>query len=120
GTVSPSTPWGSMVQLTVNATAAFRFFRVLGEPDIEILNVSTTFMVRLLPAIAPSVGLDPFTSPIVAPQVPFPFVFMGSATSPQSLISVAQYKVEGGQFANAVNVSGNWSRFSVTLPLPPT
>ena len=31
-----------------------------------------------------------------------------------------QYKVEGGQFANAVNVSGNWSQFRITLPLPPT
>ena len=31
-----------------------------------------------------------------------------------------QYKVEGGQFANAINVSGNWSQFRIVLPLPPT
>ena len=77
-------------------------------------------MVRLFPPIAPTVSLDPFTSPIVAAQVPVSFVFTGSATSSQAPIAVVQYKVEGGQFANAVNVSGNWSQFSITLPLPPT
>ena len=47
-------------------------------------------------------------------------MFVGSATSPQAPIAVVQYKVEGGQFANAVNVSGNWSQFNIRLPLPPT
>ena len=47
-------------------------------------------------------------------------MFTGSATSSQAPIAVVQYKVEGGQFANAVNVSGNWSQFSIRLPLPPT
>ncbi len=120
GTVSPSAQWGSFVQLTVNAQAVFRFFRTLGEPEIEVLTVSTTFMVRLLPPVTPTIGLDSFTSPIVATEVPLPFVFMGSATSPQAPIQVVQYKVEGGEFANAVNLSGNWSRFRITLPLPPT
>ena len=31
GTVNPSTPWGSMVQVTVNAQASFRFFRFLAD-----------------------------------------------------------------------------------------
>ena len=120
GTVSPSTPWGSMVQLTVSARATFRFFHTPSEPDLEILTVTTTFMVRLFPAIAPTVILNPFASPIVAAQMPVPFVFTGSATSPQAPIVAVQYKVEGGQFANAVNVSGNWSQWRITLPLPPT
>ncbi len=120
GTVSPSAPWGSFVQLTLNAQAVFRFFHTSGEPDIETLHVSTTFMVRLLPPVAPTVNLGPFTSPIVAAQVPADFMFTGSAFSPQAPIQVVQYKVEGGQFANAVNVSGNWSQFSIRLPLPPT
>ena len=52
GTVSPSTPWGSMVQLTINAHAAFRIVIPLRpyEPDFATLNISTTFMVRLFPA----------------------------------------------------------------------
>jgi hypothetical protein len=119
GAVNPSTPWGSFVQVTLHARAAFRFLRVL-EPDIEVLTVSTTFMVRLLPPIAPTVNINPFTSPVVAAQVPVDFMFTGSATSPQAPIQVVQYKVEGGEFANAVNVSGNWSPFSIRLPLPPT
>ncbi len=119
GTVNPATPWGSMVQVTVNANASFRFFRVL-QQVVETLNVSTTFMVRLFPPISPAVNLSPFTSPIVASEVPLPFAFAGSATSPQAPISVVQYKVEGGQFANAINVSGNWSQFRIVLPLPPT
>ena len=41
-------------------------------------------MVRLTPAIAPTVRLNPFASPIVAAQVPVDFVFTGSATSPQA------------------------------------
>ena len=53
-------------------------------------------------------------------KVPVDFMFMGSATSSQAPIAVVQYKVEGGQFVNAVNVSGNWSQFSIPLPLPPT
>ena len=120
GTVSPSTPWGSFVQLTLSARASFRFFLSPSEPEVETLTVSTTFMVRLLPPIAPTINLSPFTSPIVAAQVPLDFMFVGSATSPQAPIALVQYKVEGGQFANAVNMSGNWSQFSIRLPLPPT
>jgi hypothetical protein len=120
GTVSPSAPWGSFVQLTLTARATFRFFLTPSEPEIETLLVSTTFMVRLLPPIAPTIGLAPFTSPIVAAQVPVDFMFTGSATSPQAPIAVVQYKVEGGEFANAVNASGNWSQFNIRLPLPPT
>src|SRR4029434_4101298 len=89
-------------------------------PEVETLTVSTTFMVRLLPPIAPTINLSPFPSPIVAAQVPVDFMFTGSATSPQAPIAVVQYKVECGQFANAVNVSGNWSQFQIRLPLPPT
>ena len=89
-------------------------------PAVSTLNVSTTFMVRLIPPIAPTIGLAPFASPIVATQVPVDFMFTGSATSSQAPIAVVQYKVEGGQFANAVNASGNWSQFNIRLPLPPT
>jgi hypothetical protein len=119
GTVNPATPFGSMVQVTLNANATFRFMRLLTQV-FETINVSTTFMVRLFPPIAPAVNLAPFTSPIVAAEVPVGFAFTGSATSPQAPISVVQYKVEGGEFANAVNVSGNWSQFRIVLPLPPT
>jgi hypothetical protein len=119
GTVSPSAPWGQFLQVTLSANASFRFMRVL-TPVIETLNVSTTFMVRLIPAFPPTINLSPFPSPIVAPQVPLDFVFVGSATGVQGPVTVVQYKVEGGQFANAINVSGNWSQFNIRLPLPPT
>jgi hypothetical protein len=119
GTVPSSIPWGSMVQLTIRASARFRFV-TSGEPDFATLSVSTTYMVRLFPAIPPTIGLSPFASPIVAPEMPVSFAFVGSATSPQAPIVLVQYKVEGGQFANAVNVSGNWSQFRIVLPLPPT
>jgi hypothetical protein len=117
GTVHPSTPWGSFVQLTLSADATFTQGLV---PILTRLTASTTFMVRLIPPIAPTIGLAPFTSPIVASEVPVDFMFMGSATSSQAPIAVVQYKVEGGQLVNAVNVSGNWSQFSIRLPLPPT
>lgn len=120
GTVPASIPWGSMVQLTVSAQASFRFMLAPGEPEIETLSVSTTFMVRLFPAILPTVNLEAFPSPIIAAQMPVAFMFAGSATSPQAPIQVVQYQVEGGQFSNAVNLSGNWSQFRITLPLPPT
>jgi hypothetical protein len=120
GTVSPATSWGAMVTLTVSAQATFRFFHTSGEQDIDVLNVQTTFRVRLMPAIAPTVTLTDFASPIIAAQLPLPFTFTGSATSPQAPIQRVQYAVEGGQFASAVNVSGNWSQWRVTLPLPPT
>ena len=120
GTVSPSTPWGSMVQLTINAQAVFRISIPFGPTTTVTLNASTTFMVRLFPAVAPTIGLTPFPSPIVAAELPVRFAFEGSATSPQAPIRLVQYKVEGGQFANAINVSGNWSQFRVILPLPPT
>jgi hypothetical protein len=121
GTVSPSTPWGSMVQLTITASVTFRFFRTPFEPDFETLTNTNTFMVRLFPAIAPTINLAPFASPIVAAQMPVSFAFTGSATSPQAPIQLVQYKVEGGQFCNVVKVSTNdWSQFRIVLPLPPT
>ena len=119
GTVNPATPWGTFVQLTVSANASFEIFQ-FPTRIVRTIPVSTTFMVRLIPPIAPTIGLAPFTSPIVASQVPVDFMFTGSATSHQAPIAVVQYKVEGGQFANAVNVSGNWSQFNIRLPLPPT
>lgn len=120
GTISPSVPFGSMVQLKVRAQAVFRFFRTPFEPDLESLEVETTFVVRLTPPIPPTVTLDTFASPMVVPQVPAAFVFMGSASSSQAKIQRVEYKVEGGEFAPAVDLGGNWARFSVTLPLPPT
>src|SRR5262245_32650605 len=47
GTVNPTIPWGSMIQLTIRANASFRFFHTPSEPDSETLTVETTFMVRL-------------------------------------------------------------------------
>jgi len=120
GTVSPATPWGTFVTLTVSADATFRFLLTNREPDFETLSVTTTFVVQLPGAIAPAVSLAPFASPIVAATVPVDFLFTGSATSPQAPIVLVQYKVENGQFANAVNASGNWSQFRIRLPLPPT
>src|SRR5262245_37359294 len=120
GTVGPGSAWGSFVTLTVNASATFRFFHTPSEPDLATLNVSTTFVVRLVPAITPTINLTPFASPIIAAELPLNFAFRGSATSPQAPIVVVQYKVEGGEFANAVNESFNWSQFRIVLPLPPT
>ena len=119
GTINPSTPWGSFVQLSLSANASFEVMR-FPTRVVRTLPVSTTFMVRLIPPIAPTIGLAPFASPIVVPQVPVDFMFTGSASSVQAPIAVVQYKVEGGEFANAVNVSGNWSQFTIRLPLPPT
>jgi hypothetical protein len=119
GTVAPSTPWGSMVQLSITAQAVFRIVIPLGPTRTVTLNVSTTFMVRLFPPIAPTIGLAPFASPIVAHEVPLRFAFEGTATSPQAPIQLVLYKVEGGEFARAINVSGNWSQFRIILPLPP-
>ena len=120
GTVSAATPWGSMVQLTIRAAATYRFLRRPSEPDFSTIENTNTFMVRLFPAVIPTISLGAFPSPVVGAQMPVSFAFTGSATSSQAPIQVVQYKVEGGQFANAVNVSGNWSQFRITLPLPPT
>src|SRR5262245_55645990 len=123
GTVNPTQPWGTWVTLSISASATFRFFHTNGEPDFATLSVSTTMMVQLPGAIAPTVNVGPFTSPIVAATLPVDFQFSGTASSPQaptSFVQLVQYKVEGGQFANAINVSGNWSQFQIRLPLPPT
>lgn len=120
GTLSPATPWGSIVTVTVDASATFRFFSAPKEPDFDDLDVTKTLTMRLTPAIAPTVILDTFASPIIAAQLPVTFTFTGSATSAQAPIVLVQYTVENGQFANAVNVSGNWSQWKITLPLPPT
>ena len=120
GSASPSLPWGSMFQVTVSAQAVFRVVIPFGSTIFATLNVSTTYMLRLFPPIAPSIGMAPFASPIVARELPLRFAFEGMASSPQAPIQLVQYKVEGGEFANAVNVSGNWSPFRIILPLPPT
>ena len=121
GTVSPATPWGSMVQLSISAQASFRIPGPIGtSTTVTVAPVSTTFMVRLFPPVAPTISLAPFPSPIVARELPLRFAFEGSATSPQAPIRIVQYKVEGGEFATVTNVSGNWSQFRIILPLPPT
>ena len=119
GMINPTTPWGQFVQLTVSASASFEVMR-FPTRIVRTIPASTTFMVRLIPPIAPTIGLGPFPSPILASQVPVDFMFTGSAFSSQAPIAVVQYKVEGGEFVNAVNVTGNWSQFSIRLPLPPT
>jgi hypothetical protein len=119
GMINPNTPWGQFVQLTVNANASFEVMR-FPTRIVRTIPASTTFMVRLIPPIAPTIGLGPFPSPIVASQLPVDFMFTGSAFSSQAPIAVVQYKVEGGDFVNAVNVTGNWSQFNIRLPLPPT
>src|SRR5688572_12825766 len=116
GSASPSLPWGSMFQVTVSAQAVFRVVIPFGSTIFATLNVSTTYMLRLFPPIAPSIGLAPFTSPIVARELPLRFAFEGTASSPQAPIQLVQYKVEGGEFANAINVNGNWSPFRIILP----
>ena len=119
GSINPNTPWGQFVQLTVSASASFEVMR-FPTRIVRTIPASTTFMVRLIPPIAPTINVGPFPSPIVASQVPVDFMFTGSAFSPQAPIAVVQYKVEGGSFVNAVNVSGNWSQFNIRLPVPPT
>src|SRR6188768_426586 len=90
GTVRPDVPWSSFVELGIQGSANFKV-RVGRAFDIQDLSVATTFMVRLRPAVPPSVVLNPFPNPIVAGQVPIDFVFSGSATSPQAPIVAVQY-----------------------------
>ena len=111
------TPWGSFVQLTLSANASFRQGLL---PAVFTLNVSTTFMVRLIPRLRPRSAWRRSHHRSWPRRCPVDFMFTGSATSSQAPIAVVQYKVEGGQFANAVNASGNWSQFNIRLPLPPT
>ena len=120
GTVSNSISWGSMIPISVSARASFRFMLAPGEPDVDSLSVDTTFTVRLLAAFPLNLSIADFPSPIVADQLPLSYAFTGSASGPQGAIQLVQYKVENGQFANAINMSGNWSQWKVVLPLPPT
>jgi hypothetical protein len=119
GTVSTSTPWLTDVQVTVSATVVY--WTVSGNEEVH---ASTSLTVRLPQPIPPTVTLDAFPMPIVAAQMPVEFVFTGSAESALLPIQRVQYQVLPGAYAefahDAVNVSGDWSRFSVTLPLPPT
>jgi hypothetical protein len=109
-----------MVQLSISCAIDYDFLIVPGEPDSEQLTVNTTFMVRLMPAFPPTIVISPIPTPIVAPQVPLMYTFSGTASAPQGPLASIQYKVEKGQFANAINVNGNWTQWKVSLPLPPT
>src|SRR5262245_61148481 len=96
GTVSPATPWGSFVELSISAQASFKVPGPIGTSTTVTMNKSTTFMVRLFPAVAPTISLSAIPSPIVARELPLRFAFVGSATSPQAPIAIVRYKVEGG------------------------
>ena len=120
GTVFPSTPWGSMVQLTISAQASFRIPR----PDRHDHDGDgrPSRPHSWCGCFRRCTDHQPGAIPLAHRRraVPLRFAFEGSATSPQAPIRIVQYKVEGGEFANADNVSGNWSQFRIILPLPPT
>ena len=118
----PLAPWGPFVQLTSRANASLQVHTRRRAGSSKTSTASTTFMVRH-PTIPPTRHAStPFRSPIVDHAVPVDFVFTGSARGrPSAKSRSVQYKVEGGQFANAVNVSGNWSQFDISCRcrLPP-
>lgn len=111
-------PPGTQLTVTVAAEALITMEDGEGHNERERPRATATFNVRLPAPIQPDVSIDNVASPIVASQLPLSFAFNGSASSVQAPIQRVQYKVKGGQLANAVNLTSNWSRWRVTLPLP--
>lgn len=115
-------PWGSTIQMVARIDARV-FALTSGESTTLSASDSdaTVRVAQLPPAIPPLVSINSFASPIVAERLPVSFTFEGTASSPQAtLLQNVQYRVESGPFFSTKNLSGDWSRWSVSLPLPPT
>jgi len=100
-----------MVTLTINASAPSSSSCAEGT-GCRDLDVSTTFVVRLPAAIAPTIASTRFphrSSPRSCRSVS---CSSGRRPARRRRSSSCQYKVENGQLANAVNVTGNWSQWT--------
>ena len=90
-----------------------------GEMGQEGIEQQRSFEVRLPARIPPNLTFASYPSPIRASQLPLSFTFSGTASGVQRPVSRVQYAVEGSPYFDAQNPAGNWSQWSVTLPLPP-
>lgn len=119
GAPDPAVPPGATITVYVTARVSLRFFHNPSEPDIETLNASTSKVVRMPAPIAPNVAINTFSSPILAAQMPVSITFTGTSSGVQSAVARVQYKVENGEFFDAVKVGGSWAQWKVTLPVAP-
>ena len=110
---------GSTLTVHVSGGAIFTATDGEGHTDTDRPSASIDFLVRLPARIAPNITINNLPATLNTAQLPFTFTVQGSASGVQAAVQTVQYKVEGGQFANAVNPSGNWSSWSTTVPLPP-
>ena len=122
GAPNAGIPPNSTITVSVSASAMTDVFDLetkRWELD-EDISASTSVAVQLPGPIPPVLTVDAINSPIIAAQLPKTITFTGTASSVQAPMLLVQYTVEGsGGLPSAVNTSGNWATWSVTLPVPP-
>lgn len=94
-----------------------------GGDDHFTIDSNTINRVVTLPTVHPTLTINPIVSPQVTDNLPTTLTISGSAVGHDAPISVVQYAIvadgAGNPTGTVVNNGGNYSSWSVTLPVPP-
>jgi hypothetical protein len=118
GRVSSSAVGGQPLTISVFASARYRRADRPDGEDEEVVFGSGEVSV-ILAQTPPELTVDDFPTEVTPPSFPYRLQLHGTAIDPGSGISVVQYRVGNGAFANVDNLNGNWSSWGKTIDLFP-
>jgi hypothetical protein len=117
-------PRNQAISVTADITGVFDVILVAGEEgDPEVVTNSASMTALTVgPPMPPELRLAAIASPIVTDDLPKTIRFSGTSTPHDAPMSLVQYMVDGGtsqQFPTVHDDGGNFTNWSVTLPVPP-
>jgi hypothetical protein len=111
GRVSSSAIGGQPLTISAFASASYRRADLPDGEDIEVVFGSGEVVV-ILAQTPPELTVDDFPTEVTPPSLPYRLQLHGTAIDPGSGVSVVQYKINEGAFANVDNLNGNWSSWA--------
>jgi hypothetical protein len=106
--------------LTISGFASARYRRAdLPDGEDEDVVFGSGAVVVILAQSPPELTVDNFPTEVTPPSLPYRLQLHGAAIDPGSGISVVQYRVGNGAFANVDNLNGNWSSWGKAVDLFP-
>jgi len=106
--------------LTISAFSSARYRRAdLPDGEDEEVVFGSGEVVVILTQTPPELTVDDFPTEVTPTSLPYRLQLHGTAIDPGSGVSVVQYKINDGSFANVDNLNGNWSSWAKAVNLFP-